>query len=52
MHTLFCLVDGEAFSKGFSVKVYPTATVDDLRDVIKAKKALGSADKTADELTL
>lgn len=39
MHTLFCLVDGEAFSKGFSVKVYAAATVDDLKDVIKADKA-------------
>ncbi|KAK3811659.1 MAG: hypothetical protein J3R72DRAFT_463131 [Linnemannia gamsii] len=34
---LFCVVDGEPQLKAFSVKVTPADTVDDLKDLIKAK---------------
>ncbi|KAG9062573.1 hypothetical protein KI688_005488 [Linnemannia hyalina] len=50
--TLFCLVDGEATSNAFSVKVPSSGTVDDLKDVIKTKKAPRFDDVAADELTL
>ncbi|KAG0247620.1 hypothetical protein BG011_001171, partial [Mortierella polycephala] len=35
--TLFCLVDGEATSNAFSVKIPSSDTIDDLKDHIKAK---------------
>ncbi|KAF9920918.1 hypothetical protein BGZ67_000908, partial [Mortierella alpina] len=35
--TLFCLVDGEATSNAFSVKVPSSDTVDDLRKLIKTE---------------
>ncbi|KAG0345523.1 hypothetical protein BG005_001273, partial [Podila minutissima] len=34
---LFCLVDGEATSNAFSIKIPSSDTVDDLKDLIKAK---------------
>ena len=50
--TLFCTVDGESQSNAFSVKPTPTDTVDDLKDLIKAKKSPRFDDIAADELTL
>ncbi|KAF9322475.1 hypothetical protein BG006_002359 [Podila minutissima] len=50
--TLFCLVDGEAISKAFSVKIQSVDTVDDLKDLIKAKKTNNLHDVDANELTL
>jgi len=50
--TLFCLVDGEATSNAFSVKILSSDTVDDLKDLIKTKKAPRFDDVAADELTL
>ncbi|KAH7055052.1 hypothetical protein BKA57DRAFT_452890 [Linnemannia elongata] len=50
--TLFCLVDGEATSNAFSVKIPSSDTVDDLKDLIKTKKAPRFDDVAADELTL
>ncbi|KAI1312289.1 hypothetical protein EDD11_002979 [Mortierella claussenii] len=35
--TLFCLVEGETSSRAFSVKIPLSSTVDDLKDLIKAK---------------
>jgi hypothetical protein len=37
---LFCLVDGEATSNTFSVKIPPTDTVDDLKNLIKTALSL------------
>ncbi|KAF9167590.1 hypothetical protein DFQ26_003933 [Actinomortierella ambigua] len=50
--TLFCLVDGEATSNAFSVKAPSSGTVDDLKKLIKAEKAISFSDIDADELTL
>ncbi|KAK5809582.1 hypothetical protein F5H01DRAFT_381910 [Linnemannia elongata] len=50
--TLFCLVDGEATSNAFSVKIPSTDTVDDLKDHIKTKKSPEFDDVAADKLTL
>ncbi|KAG0351335.1 hypothetical protein BGX24_007882, partial [Mortierella sp. AD032] len=50
--TLFCLVDGEATSNAFSVKVPSSDTVDDLKELIKVKKAIAFSDIDADQLTL
>ncbi|KAF9408942.1 hypothetical protein BGZ94_002143 [Podila epigama] len=50
--SLFCLVDGEATSNAFSVKIPSTGTVDDLKDLIKAKKTNDFQDVDADKLTL
>ncbi|KAF9163142.1 hypothetical protein DFQ26_002896 [Actinomortierella ambigua] len=36
--TLFCLIDGEATFKAFSIKAPPSGTVDDLKRLIEAKK--------------
>lgn len=36
--TLSCLISGELVSSAFSVKVNPTATVDELKDAIVSKK--------------
>ncbi|KAF9081292.1 hypothetical protein BGX29_004602, partial [Mortierella sp. GBA35] len=49
---LFCLVNGEASSNAFSIKIPSTDTVDDLKDLIKTKKAPRFDDVAADELTL
>lgn len=38
--TLFCLVDGEANSNAFSIKVPSDDTVDNLRKLIKAENAV------------
>ncbi|KAG0011590.1 hypothetical protein BGZ81_002100 [Podila clonocystis] len=50
--TLFCLQNGEAASRVFSVEMDPAKTVDHLKDLIKAKKAPRFDDIAADELTL
>ncbi|KAF9924655.1 hypothetical protein BGZ67_009152, partial [Mortierella alpina] len=50
--TLFCLVDGEATSNAFSVKVSPNDTVDNLKELIKNKKAPEFDDIATDKLTL
>ncbi|KAF9177171.1 hypothetical protein BGZ50_009045 [Haplosporangium sp. Z 11] len=50
--TPLCLVDGEATSNAFSVKIPSNDTVDDLKNLIKAKKTPRFDDITADELTL
>ncbi|KAF9312449.1 hypothetical protein BG003_006270 [Podila horticola] len=49
---LFCLVDGEATSKAFSVKVDPSNTVDGLKMLIKTEKAPLFDDVAAGKLTL
>ncbi|KAI8596568.1 hypothetical protein EDD21DRAFT_358030 [Dissophora ornata] len=36
---IFCLVDGKSTANAFSVKAPSTATVDDIKELIKAKKA-------------
>ncbi|KAF9921492.1 hypothetical protein BGZ67_000422, partial [Mortierella alpina] len=50
--TLFCLVDGEATSHAFPVKVCPDDTVGDLKELIKIKQAPAFDDITANNLTL
>ncbi|KAF9944278.1 hypothetical protein BGZ65_012309, partial [Modicella reniformis] len=50
--TLFCLVDGEATSNAFSVKIALSDTVDDLKEAIKTKKSPRFDDVAADELIL
>ncbi|KAG0010901.1 hypothetical protein BGZ81_002491, partial [Podila clonocystis] len=50
--TLFCLVDGEATSSAFSIKIPPNDTVDDLKNLIKTKKTPEFEDVAANELTL
>ncbi|KAG0261854.1 hypothetical protein DFQ27_002733, partial [Actinomortierella ambigua] len=50
--TLFCLADGETTSNAFSVKAPHGGTVDDLKELIKAKKAPRFDDVAVDELTL
>ncbi|KAF9536435.1 hypothetical protein EC957_010987 [Mortierella hygrophila] len=50
--TLFCLVDGEATSKAFSVKVPSSDTVDDLKELIKDKKPVDFEHVDANNLTL
>src|SRR6202012_5301589 len=50
--SLFCLVDEEATSNAFSVKISSDNTVDDLKNLIKAKKTPRFDDVAADELTL
>ncbi|KAF9951961.1 hypothetical protein BGZ70_000791 [Mortierella alpina] len=50
--TLFCLVDGEATSNAFPVSASTTTTVGELKDLIKAKKAIDFQDVDADKLTL
>ncbi|KAG0264515.1 hypothetical protein DFQ27_001184 [Actinomortierella ambigua] len=46
--TLFCLIDGEATFKAFSIKAPPSGTVDDLKGLIKAKKTPRELDPTDD----
>ncbi|KAF9206818.1 hypothetical protein BGZ59_011483, partial [Podila verticillata] len=50
--SLFCLVDGEATSKAFSIKIPSSDTVDDLKKLIKTEKTPRFDDIAADELTL
>ncbi|KAF9276056.1 hypothetical protein BGZ68_010294 [Mortierella alpina] len=50
--TLFCLVDGDALSRAFSVKIQPDDTVDDLKKLIKTEQAPAFDDVTANILTL
>ncbi|KAF9966461.1 hypothetical protein BGZ70_002250, partial [Mortierella alpina] len=49
---MFCLVEGEAPSHAFRVSISSTATVSDLKDLIKAKKPNEFSDVDADKLTL
>ena len=50
--TLFCLVDGEATSNAFSIKIPSSGTVDDLKDLIKTKKVPEFDNIAADKLAL
>ncbi|KAF9557892.1 hypothetical protein EC968_007406 [Mortierella alpina] len=50
--TLFCLVEGETLSRAFSIKIQPDDTVDDLKELIKAKQAPAFDDITSNSLTL
>ncbi|KAF9314061.1 hypothetical protein BG003_004554 [Podila horticola] len=50
--TLFCLVDGEATSTAFSIKIPSNDTVDDLKKLIKVEKANDFSDIDANQLTL
>ncbi|KAF9198351.1 hypothetical protein BGZ59_004674, partial [Podila verticillata] len=50
--TLFCLVDGEATSRAFSVDIDRTKSVDHLKKLIKSKKTPRFDDVAAYELTL
>ncbi|KAG0198869.1 hypothetical protein BGX28_007739, partial [Mortierella sp. GBA30] len=50
--TLFCLVDGEATSKTFSVEIDRAKTVDHLKTLIKIEKTPRFDDVADDELTL
>ncbi|KAG0342727.1 hypothetical protein BG000_002072 [Podila horticola] len=50
--SLFCLVDGEATSNAFSIKISSNDTVDDLKNLIKARKTNDFSDIDADKLTL
>src|SRR5690349_761841 len=52
LSTLFCLVDGEATSNAFSVKVSSSDTIDNLKKLIKAEKTPEFDDLAADMLTL
>ncbi|KAF9114427.1 hypothetical protein BGX30_006619, partial [Mortierella sp. GBA39] len=49
---LFCLVDGEATSNAFSVKIHSSDTVDDLKKLIKTEKVPEFDDIATDKLTL
>ncbi|KAG0012691.1 hypothetical protein BGZ82_002455, partial [Podila clonocystis] len=49
---VFCLVDGEATSNAFSIKIPSNDTVDDLKDLIKAKQSPDFDDIVANKLTL
>jgi hypothetical protein len=50
--SIFCVVDGEPQSRKFSVKPKLTDTIDDVKDLIKAKKSPRFDDIAADKLTL
>ncbi|OAQ23960.1 hypothetical protein K457DRAFT_881817 [Linnemannia elongata AG-77] len=50
--SLFCLVNGEATSNAFSIKIPSNDTVDDLKKLIKAEKTNAFSDIDADQLTL
>ncbi|OAQ22667.1 hypothetical protein K457DRAFT_25816 [Linnemannia elongata AG-77] len=50
--TVFCLVDGQPTSNAFSIRILSSETVDDLRDLMKAKKSIDFKDIDADKLTL
>ncbi|KAF9965237.1 hypothetical protein BGZ70_005179 [Mortierella alpina] len=49
---MFCLVDGEVPSRAFQVSISSTATVSDLKKLIKAEKTNDFSDVDADKLTL
>ncbi|KAG0195537.1 hypothetical protein BGX28_001181, partial [Mortierella sp. GBA30] len=49
---LFCVVDGESTSSAFSVKATSTGTVYDLKELIKAKKAVDFHNVDANNLTV
>ncbi|KAF7730262.1 hypothetical protein EC973_002505 [Apophysomyces ossiformis] len=49
---LFCLIHGKPLSKRFSVKITPTATVDELKEAIKSEKSNDFENIDADKLTL
>ncbi|KAI8595763.1 hypothetical protein EDD21DRAFT_408870 [Dissophora ornata] len=49
---LFCLVDGDTISRAFSVIASSGSTVDQLRDLIKAKQTVALSDVNASELML
>jgi len=50
--SLFCIVDGEAASNTFSIKIPSSDTIDDLKEAIKIKKTPRFDDVAADELVL
>jgi len=50
--TLFCVVHGDLPSNAFSVKISGSETVDELRNMIKAKKLVDFKDLDADRLRL
>ncbi|KAF9316071.1 hypothetical protein BG003_002377 [Podila horticola] len=50
--TLFCLVDGEATSTAFSIKIPLNDTIGDLKNHIKTRKANDFSDIDANHLTL
>ena len=50
--TLFCLVDGEATSNAFSIKVPSIDTVDDLKNLIKSALSPQFDDIAAKDLSL
>ncbi|KAG0069695.1 hypothetical protein BGZ92_004625 [Podila epicladia] len=50
--TLFCLVDGVAMSNAFSIKIPSSDSVDDLKDLIKAKQSPDFDDIVANNLAL
>ncbi|KAG0199074.1 hypothetical protein BGX28_007600 [Mortierella sp. GBA30] len=52
MFKLFCLVNGEAVSNAFPVKIPSDETIGDLKKLIKAEKSPDFDDITADRLTL
>ncbi|KAF8920915.1 hypothetical protein BGZ58_004251, partial [Dissophora ornata] len=52
MLTLFCLISGELVSNAFSVKVNPTATVDELKKAIIAEKPNAFRHIDANDLVL
>ncbi|OAQ22668.1 hypothetical protein K457DRAFT_25817 [Linnemannia elongata AG-77] len=49
---IFCLVVGQPTSNAFSIRISPNKTVDDLKDLIKAKKAIDFKDIDANKLVL
>ncbi|KAF9308418.1 hypothetical protein BG003_011154 [Podila horticola] len=50
--TLFCLVDGDATSNAFPIKIPSNHTVNDLKNLIKFKKSSELDDIPADKLTV
>lgn len=50
--TLFCVVHGDSPTNAFSVKISGSEAVDELRNLIKAKKPVDFKDIDADRLTL
>ncbi|KAG0249045.1 hypothetical protein DFQ27_000456, partial [Actinomortierella ambigua] len=50
--TLLCIVDGASTSRAFPVNISPDDSMDDLKKLIKAKKAPRFDDVAADKLTL
>jgi len=50
--SVFCLVDGEAPARAFRISISSTATVSDLKKLIKTEKPNEFSDVDADMLTL